>query len=82
MSELTREILFVYLMSMISRYKTIEWSKMIEKGEFAWSIKDYLRSSQSTFPNQVLNYLQGEIFAFFPEMRLGPGEEKYKPDVF
>jgi hypothetical protein len=82
MNELTREILFVYLMSMLSRYKSIQWKEIIEEGEYAWEVVDYLRSSQSTFPNQILNYLHGVNYAFFPEVRFGPGEDEYNPDVF
>lgn len=81
LNELTREILFIYLMSMLSRYKSVLWKEIIEEGEYAWKIVDYLRSSQSTFPNQILNYLHGVNYAFFPEMRVGPDEADYNPDI-
>ena len=68
-------------MSMLSRYKSIQWKEISDKGQFAWKIVDYLRSSQSTFPNLVLNYLHGVNYAFYPEARSGPDEANYNPDV-
>jgi len=35
-----------------------------------WKIEDYLRQTQSFFPNLVFNKLHGRRYSFYPEGRL------------
>lgn len=82
--ELTREIIFTYAMSMLARYTITKWNEIIEgnyvKKDVVWRIKDYLRQTQSFFPNLVSNKLHGQIYSFFPEPRMGSYNE-YHPSV-
>jgi hypothetical protein len=82
MSELTREFLFTYAMSMLSRYRIVEWSKIIQGNapdDLSWKIQDYLRSTQSFFPNLLLNKLHGVQHYFFPESRVN--QDEVSPDT-
>ena len=74
MYELTRELLFAYAMSMLARYRVLDWSRIVEGRDpdnLAWKIEDYLRSTQSYFPNTIFNILHGEKYSFYPEARIG-----------
>jgi hypothetical protein len=82
--ELTREIIFTYAISMLARYRITKWNEIIEgiyeKKDLAWKIKDYLRQTQSFFPNLIFNKLHGQRYSFFPEPRLGSND--YRPSVY
>jgi hypothetical protein len=82
--ELTREIIFTYAMSMLARYRVTVWNEIIEgtyvKKDIFWKIKDYLRQTQSFFPNLVFNKLHGLDFYFYPEPRTSSYME-YEPSV-
>jgi hypothetical protein len=73
--ELTREIIFTYAMSMLARYRVTLWNEIIEgksgRKDIFWKIKDYLRQTQSFFPNLVFNKLHDYEYHFYPEPRLG-----------
>jgi len=75
--ELTREILFLYSMSMLARYSPHYWSELLNKKEEGWKIVEYLRTIQSYFPNLILNHLLGEQHDFYPESRLVGDKEHY-----
>ena len=77
--ELTREILFLYSMSMLARYNPIYWTKIINKTEYGHKIVEYMRTVQSLFPNMIFNHLHGELFEFYPESRLVGDKENYEP---
>lgn len=66
--ELTRELIFTYAMSMLSRYKVQKWGMLIEstQSDIIWKIQQYLTSVQSLFPNLVFNQLHGQQYYFFP----------------
>ena len=66
--ELTREILFVYAMSMLARYRVEKWSNLIESKDSnaMWKIKEYLTSTQLMFPNLIFNQLHGMQYYFYP----------------
>ncbi|MGH9926414.1 MAG: YaaC family protein [Nitrososphaera sp.] len=66
--ELTREILFVYAMSMLARYKVEKWGNLIENKDSnaMWRIKEYLTSTQLIFPNLIFNQLHGKQYYFYP----------------
>jgi hypothetical protein len=71
--ELTREIIFTYAMSMLARYRVILWNDIIEgryvNKDIFWKINDYLRQTQSFFPNLVFNKLHEFDYHFYPEPR-------------
>jgi hypothetical protein len=71
---LTREIIFTYAMSMIARYRVILWNDILEgryvNKDIFWKINDYLRQTQSFFPNLVFNKLHDSEYHFYPEPRL------------
>ena len=77
--ELTREILFLYSMSMLARYSPISWIKIVNKTEYGHKIVEYMRTVQSLFPNMVFNYLHGEDYNFYPESRFVGDKEHYEP---
>lgn len=77
--ELTREILFLYGMSMLARYNPTYWAKIINKTEYGHKIVEYLRTVQSLFPNKIYNYLHGENFRFYPVSYLVGDKESYEP---
>lgn len=65
--ELTREFLFTYAMGTLQRYRIKDWTEIIEgkdSEDMLWKIQDYLRSTQSVFPNLVFNILHGKIYYF------------------
>jgi hypothetical protein len=77
--ELTREILFAYSMIILAGYHPDYWTAIINKKEYGWKIVDYVRTTQSLFPNMIFNYLHGEYYEFYPEARLVGDEEHYRP---
>ena len=73
MHELTREVLFAYAMSMLARYRVLNWNNIVEgrdSDNLAWRIEDYLRSTQSFFPNMIINILHNKKYSFYPEARV------------
>jgi hypothetical protein len=66
--ELTREYIFIYAMSMLARYSVEEWASLIEArdSDIIWNIQEYMTSTQSIFPNLILNQLTGEQRYFYP----------------
>jgi hypothetical protein len=66
--ELTREYIFIYAMSMLARYGVEKWAKLIEgrESDIIWNIQQYMTSTQSLFPNLILNQLSGEQRYFYP----------------
>jgi hypothetical protein len=82
--ELTREIIFTYAMSMLARYRVVLWNDIIEgryvNKDILWKINDYLRQTQSFFPNLVFNKLHELEYHFYPEPRMGSYYE-YHPSV-
>jgi hypothetical protein len=64
--ELTRQIIFVYAMSMLARYRVQIWHELIEakKSDIIWTIQEYLTCTQSLFPNLILNQLRGKQYYF------------------
>lgn len=66
--ELTREIIFCYAMSMLSRYRVELWGTLIEAEHSSdiWNIQEYLTSTQTLFPNLIFNQLHGRQFYFYP----------------
>jgi hypothetical protein len=66
--ELTREIIFLYAMSMLARYRVDKWNTLIEgKGsDDIWNIQEYLTSTQSLFPNLIFNQLECNSYYFYP----------------
>jgi hypothetical protein len=66
--ELTREILFVYAIGMLARYRVAKWSNLIESKEsnIIWKIQAYLASTQQMFPNLIFNQLHGTQYYFYP----------------
>jgi hypothetical protein len=61
-------MIFVYAMSMLSRYRVQHWDKLLEGKEtdINWRIQEYLTSTQTFFPNLIFNQLQGRSYYFFP----------------
>ena len=78
MDELTREMLFMYAMSMLARYQPVYWTEIHDKKEYGWKIVDYMRTTQSLFPNIIFNQLHGEKYEFYPEARLMLDKENYE----
>jgi hypothetical protein len=66
--ELTREIMFIYAMCTLARYKVQYWNKLIEgrKDHIIWRINEYLTSTQTLFPNLIYNQLAGHQYYFYP----------------
>jgi hypothetical protein len=66
--EITREYIFIYAMSMLARYSVEEWASLIEgrDSDIIWNIQEYMTSTQSIFPNLILNQLTGEQRYFYP----------------
>lgn len=66
--ELTREILFVFVMSMLARYRVEKWSSLVEgkDSNAMWRFKEYLNSTQLMFPNLIFNQLHGIQYYFYP----------------
>jgi hypothetical protein len=66
--ELTREIIFLYAMSMLARYRVDKWNTLIEgeESDDILDIQEYLTSIQSLFPNLILNQLEGNSYYFHP----------------
>jgi hypothetical protein len=65
--ELTREYIFSYAMSMLARYRVQTWGKIIEgESELILNIQEYMTSTQSLFPNLILNQLNGREDYFYP----------------
>jgi YaaC-like Protein len=64
--ELTRQIIFVYAMSMLARYRVQTWHELIEakKSDIIWTIQEYLTCTQSLFPNLIFNQLRGKQYYF------------------
>ena len=65
--ELTREIMFVYVMGMLARYKVQHWNQLLEgrKEDIIWTVEEYLTSTQTMFPNLIYNQLHGEQRYFY-----------------
>jgi len=59
--ELIREIMFIYAVGMLARYKVRYWNELIEGKKN----NEYLTSIQTLFPNLIYNQLQGEQKYFF-----------------
>jgi hypothetical protein len=82
--ELTREIIFTYAMSMLARYRVTLWNDIIEgrhvDKDIIWKIDDYLRQTQSFFPNLVFNKLHELEYYFYPEPRSG-SYDGYEPSI-
>jgi hypothetical protein len=78
--ELTRELLFTYSMSMLARYEIMKWRSIIESEEndLIWTIEGYLKSTQSFFPNLILNELHGLKLFFYAESRASPDKPEYE----
>jgi YaaC-like Protein len=80
MHELTRELLFTYALSMLARYAVKKWKSIIESEEsdIIWKIEGYLKSTQSFFPNLILNELHGKKFFFYAESRASPDKPEFE----
>jgi hypothetical protein len=74
--ELSREIMFIYAMTMFARYKVQDWNRLIEarKDDIIWKINEYLTSTQTLVPNLIYNQLQGEQYYFHPVEPVTPGQ--------
>jgi YaaC-like Protein len=66
--ELTRQIMFTYVMSMLARYRLHYWNRLIEgkKDAIIWKVNEYLTSTQTLFPNLIYNQLEGNQYYFYP----------------
>jgi hypothetical protein len=66
--ELTREIIFVFAMSTLSRYKVHKWDELIKgkESDTIWKVQEYLTSTQTIFPNLIFNQLHGKQYYFYP----------------
>lgn len=74
--ELDREFIFLFVLSILSRYRVNEWNELIagKKSSSVIEIKRYLQSIQIFFPNLVINYLFGKRMLFYQWARLGADE--------
>jgi len=65
-TELDREFLFMFGLSILARYQVNDWSEIIagQKSDKILRIDRYLQSVQSLFPNLILNQLYGEVKVF------------------
>jgi hypothetical protein len=60
-------------MSMLARYHVKEWNELIEgknndrdtSVSLIWKIQQYLRATQSLFPNLIYNQLHGIQYYFY-----------------
>ena len=68
LGELDREFLFIFAISTLSRYHVNAWSKILSGKDSDTIIKitEYLQTTQSIFPNMVLNELLNSNHIFVP----------------
>jgi hypothetical protein len=73
--ELDRQFLFVYGLSVLSRYRVNEWNELLagKYSKLVIDIKRYLQSIQLFFPNLLLNSIYEKIFLFYSFARVGAG---------
>ena len=64
--ELTREYIYLYSMSMLARYRVIEWNKHMSGSSIMWDIQRYLSATQTLFPNLIFNQFHGKQIYFYP----------------
>lgn len=71
--ELDREFLFIFALSVLARYRVIEWVEIIEgkKSDRVTRIERYLESVQMLFPNLILNVLRGRVMLFYEPAKAG-----------
>lgn len=64
--ELTREILFLFSLNFLARYRLSDWNKVVEgrSSDLIYKIEEYIKSTFTIFPNLILNELHGQKYLF------------------
>ncbi len=64
--ELTREILFIFSLNFLARYRLSDWNKIVEgrSSDLIYRIDEYIKSTNTIFPNLILNQLHGQKYLF------------------
>ena len=77
--ELARELMFMSAMSMLARYDILKWKSLMDgtRDNIMWSIEGYLKTTQSFFPNLILNEIHGTRYFLYSEARSGPDEPSF-----
>lgn len=89
LSELDREFLFIYSLSILARYNIMEWSSILDgirsevlDPNIGILIRRYLNAIELIFPLLVLNELRRESCIFFQPARLMPDNlENYNDKI-
>jgi hypothetical protein len=70
-AEIERQFVFMFALSTYSRYRVVEWQKILSgEGNLIPKIRRYLNSVELFFPNLILNKLLNRIMLFYSPARL------------
>lgn len=85
-SELDREYIFVYVLSILARYNISEWSNLLSGNEILFSknikvinyMRNYINTVEVSFPNLILNEIyEKNISFFYPAMLMANEINEY-----
>jgi|ERR671919_1801378 hypothetical protein len=74
-AEIERQFVFMFALSTYSRYRVIEWERILSgEDNLIPKIRRYLNSVELLFPNLILNQLHNKIISFYSPAKLATVE--------